>query len=82
LAHRQIGPSAITGADRSDEQIEAFYQDNATIVGKLLSLVNATAYDPLTTAGVYKRYAFEFWAGARGEKTEGHPHFRQRLQPL
>jgi hypothetical protein len=67
LAHRQIGPSTITGADKSDEQIEEFYQDNATIIGKLLHLVSVPGYDPLTTAGAYKRYAFEFWAGARGE---------------
>ena len=79
LAHRQIAPSTVTGADKFDEEVEEFYQDNAKIIQGLLSLVNAMAYDPLDTAKVYERYAAEFWASARGEKTEGHPHFRHRV---
>jgi chromosome condensin MukBEF complex kleisin-like MukF subunit len=76
LAHRQIEPSTVTGADEFDEAIEEFYQDNAKIVQELLSLAKATAYNPLEWAKVYQRYAAEFWAGVRGEKTEGHPNFR------
>lgn len=76
LAHRQIEPSIVAGADTSDEAIEEFYQDNAKIIQELLSLVGATAYDPLDLAREYERCAAEFWAGARGERTEGHPHFR------
>jgi hypothetical protein len=79
LAHRQMAPSTVTGADKLDQEIEEFYQDNGKIIRELLSLVNAMAYDPLETAKVYERYAAEFWAAARGEKTEGHPHFRPRL---
>jgi hypothetical protein len=76
LAHRQIEPGAIAGADKLDEAIEEFYQDNAKIIQELLGLANAMAYNPLDTADVYRRYAGEFWAGVRGERTEGHPHFR------
>lgn len=76
LAHRQIEPSIVAGADTSDEAIEEFYQDNAKIIQELLSLVGAMAYDPLDLAREYERCAAEFWAGARGERTEGHPHFR------
>lgn len=78
LAHRQIEPSTVEGADNFDEAIEEFYQDHANIIEELLSLANAMAYDPLETAKVYERYAAEFWAGVRGERTEGHPHFRPR----
>jgi hypothetical protein len=78
LAHRQIEPSAVAGADKFDEAIEEFYQDNASIIRELMHLANATAYDPLDVAKVYQHYAAEFWAGVRGERTEGHPHFRPR----
>ena len=78
LAHRQIEPSTVAGADKFDEAIEEFYQDNAKIIQEPLSSANAMAYDPLDAAKVYQRYAAEFWAGVRGEKTEGHPHFRPR----
>jgi hypothetical protein len=81
LAHRQIAPSSVNGADILDEEVEEFYQDNAKIVRELLSLINANAYDPLETSKVYERYAAEFWAGVRGERTEGHPHFRMRPPP-
>ncbi len=79
LAHRQIAPSTVTSADMLDEEVEEFYQDTAKIIRTLLSLVTATAYDPLETAKIYERYAAAFWAAARGERTEGHPHFR--MQP-
>jgi AbiU2 len=82
LAHRQIEPSTVEGANNFDEAIEEFYQDNAKIIQELLSLANATAYDPLDTAEVYQHYAANFWAGVRGEKTEGHPHFRPPALPF
>jgi hypothetical protein len=80
LAHRQVTPSSVNGADIVDEEAEEFYQDNAKIVREHLSLINANAYDPLETSKLYERYAAEFWAGVRGERTEGHPHFRMRPQ--
>ena len=76
LAHRQMEPSTVAGGDKFNEAVEEFYQDNAKIIQELLSLANAEAYDPLDAAEVYQRYAAEFWAGVRGERTEGHPHFR------
>jgi hypothetical protein len=81
LAHRQIEPSTVAGADKFDEAVEEFYQDHAKIIQELLSLANAMAYDPLDAAKVYKRYAAEFWAGVRGERTKGHPHFRPPALP-
>lgn len=81
LAHRQVTPSTATatGADATDVEIEQFYQDNSKLVHILLSLVNAVAYEPEETAKVYRRYAGHFWAGARGERTEGHPNYKPRL---
>jgi hypothetical protein len=78
LAHRQVVPATATGANTTDEEIEEFYQDNSKLIRILLSLVNAMAYDPEDTAKVYRHYASHFWAGARGEQTEGHPNYRQR----
>jgi hypothetical protein len=82
LAHRQNAPSTVAGADKSDEAFEEFYQDNAKIIQELLSLANAMVYDPLDLAEAYQLYAAEFWAGVRGEKTEGHPHFRPPALPF
>jgi hypothetical protein len=76
LAHRQIEAVAATGLDPTDEEIESFYQDNSTLIGLLLSLVAGVAYDPNDTAEVYRLYAKFFWAGVRGERTEGHPDYR------
>ena len=78
LAHRQLAPATATGANATDEEIENFYQDNSKLIHILLSVVNAMAYDPEDTAQVYRHYASHFWAGARGEQTEGHPNYRQR----
>lgn len=39
LAHREIDPSAAAGPGLTDEEIEAFYQDNSKIISRLLSLV-------------------------------------------
>jgi len=75
LAHRQI-EAAATGPNATDEQIESFYQDTSELVRLLLSLVEATYYDPKDAASVYRHYATLFWAGVRGERTEGHPNYR------
>jgi len=78
LAHHQVQPSAAPRADPTDEQIEAFYQDNSEIVRLLLSLVLAMAYDPKDAGSVFQHYATMFWAGVSGEQTEGHPNYRRR----
>jgi hypothetical protein len=41
-----------------------------------MSLFLATAYDPNETGGVYRHHAELFWAGVKGERTEGHPNYR------
>jgi AbiU2 len=76
LAHRQISLGAATGSDATDEEIESFYQDNSKLVSLLLTVILATSYDPQDAAGVYRYYANHFWAGVRGERTEGHPSYR------
>lgn len=76
LAHRQLEPAAVSGASSTDKEIEEFYRDTAKLIHILMSLVNATAYDPEEAAEVYRHYAAHFWVGARGERTEGHPNYR------
>lgn len=75
LAHRQTTATVTTGADATDEEIELFYQDTLCVVQSLLSIVYGVAYDPQDTASVYGHYAAQFWAGARGENTPGHPNY-------
>jgi AbiU2 len=82
LAHRQTTPGAPHSADLTDKEIEGFYQDNSKLIHILLSLVDGHAYDPGETAGVYRHYAGHFWAGVRGEQTEGHPNYRGRPSSL
>ena len=69
--------AAITGPTATDEEIEAFYLDNSRIVRLLLSTVNALAYDPAQAGEVFGVYAGHFWAGVRGERTQGHPNYRK-----
>jgi hypothetical protein len=76
LAHRNKTTITIAGADATDAEVESFYLDMAKLISLLLHLVEATAYDPMETAHVYQHYAKFFWAGVRGERTEGHPNFR------
>jgi AbiU2 len=76
LAHRNITTIKIAGADATDAEVESFYLDMAKLISLLLHLVEATAYDPMETAHVYQHHAKFFWAGVRGERTEGHPNFR------
>jgi hypothetical protein len=75
LAHRQI-EAAATGPNATDGEIESFYQDTSELVRLLLSLVEALASDPQDAAEVDRHYATLFWAGVRGERTEGHPNYR------
>ena len=65
----------MTTADATDVEIESFYQDNSELIRLLLSLVEADVYDPKDTAEIYRHYATFFWAGMRGEQTEGHPNY-------
>lgn len=92
LAHRQLPSAPVpvaasgtlgqqdeeveTPVWATDDEIEAFYQDNLEIIRLLLSLVQGVAYDFSGAAGVYKHYAKYFWASARGERSEGHPNYR------
>lgn len=91
LAHRQLPSAPVSVAELdaperekdgeqpvwpTDDEIEAFYQDNLEILRLLLSVVNGMAYDLSEAANVYKHHAKFFWASARGERTEGHPDYR------
>jgi hypothetical protein len=75
LAHRQSPPKEPERATATDEEIELFYQDNLEIVRLLLSLVLGKAFPLTEAADIYQHYAGLFWAGARGEQTEGHPNY-------
>ena len=76
LAHRDMIVAAATGPSATDQEIEAFYLANSEIVRLLLSVVKALTYNPAETGEVFSRYAAYFWAGVRGEETEGHPNYR------
>jgi hypothetical protein len=84
LAHRRTtapiakgrDKTTVEGPDATDVEVDEFFNDNADIVSRLLSLVLALAYDPVDTAGVFGYYANLFWAAARGEGTQGHPQYR------
>jgi hypothetical protein len=82
LAHRQVTPTAnVGGADATDEKIEAFYQDMAKLIRLLMLSARNTDYDPQATAKLYRKNAVLFWAGVRGERTEGHPDYRPPRRP-
>jgi hypothetical protein len=75
LAHRQIEAASAPRPDVTDEEVEAFYADSLELVRLLLTLVLARAFDLSEAANVYRHHAKFFWAGARGERTEGHPNY-------
>lgn len=76
LAHRQIKRTAEKGPNATDAEIESFYQTNLELVRLLLHLVVGVSYNPEESAEIHRRYATHFWAGVRGERTEGHPNYR------
>jgi hypothetical protein len=74
LAHREINLAVEPSkASTADEIVEPFYQDTLKVVRLLLSVVENVDYRPEDTAAIYARHAKLFWAGIRGEYTEGHP---------
>ena len=81
LAHREVAalagpPAKATKPTPQDKDVEAFYEDMSALIKTLLSTVVGHAYDPADTAGIFRTYAGHFWAGVKGERTEGHPHYR------
>ena len=74
LAHRQFAPAPEIAADGLDARIEEFFDDASKLIQLLMSLVNATAYEPQDTAKVYQWHADKFWAGARSERVKRYPH--------
>ncbi|WP_413192324.1 hypothetical protein [Pararobbsia alpina] len=80
LAHRQREPAKATGGDATDDEIEAFYQDTCRIIEHLMSAVRATSMDMSDTAGVYAHHARYFWTAVRGERTTGHPDYREPVR--
>lgn len=77
LAHRQLDSPTTSATEAADQDIEMFYADSLEIVKRLVSLILATACDLPETEGVYRHHARFFWANARGERTQGHPDYRQ-----
>ena len=80
LAHRQIRPSEpkAPSEDRDDDAIERLYQDMSSLIQALTGVVLNTDYRPKETANIYRKNAQLFWAGVRGERTEGHPAYVER----
>lgn len=79
LAHREVKEHAdvAEGPNATDDDIEGFYQDTLTVIRLLKAVVEQTSYSPEQTASIFNRNAMLFWAGAKGERTEGHPNFRK-----
>lgn len=82
LAHTQAIEANGPVIDPMDEHIDTFYKDTATLVSKLLNLVDGEAKNPNDTKNVYAHYAKLFWVNVRGENTEGHPNFEQNATEL
>jgi hypothetical protein len=77
LAHRQVRESVSpTAASTTDKEIEAFYVDMSRAIHLLRLAVEDTDYRPEETAELRRRHAALFWAGVRGERTEGHPDYK------
>ena len=80
LAHREVEakPAAVPeGETATNQQVESFYQDMAKLIRLLKGAVERTSYNPDDTAQIYAEDAALFWAGVKGERTEGHPNYRQ-----
>jgi hypothetical protein len=77
LAHRQACDASTARDDLDDKEVEAFYEDSLSVVTTLLSLVLAKAFNLNEAGDVYRHHAKFFWAGVRGERTEGHPNYRK-----
>jgi len=75
LAHRQVELSVSDGDGLSDQEVEEYFSDTSKLIELLLNLCLAVSYNPADTGDTYRRAAELFWAGVRGEKTEGHPNF-------
>jgi len=75
LAHRQVALSFSEEDGLSDEEVNEYYNDTSEVIQLLLNLCLAVTYNPSDTGYVYRKAAELFWAGARGERTEGHPSF-------
>jgi len=82
LAHREVEarPAAVTAKQSTtDQEIESFYQDMANLIRLLKGAVERTSYNPDDTAQIHAENAALFWAGAKGERTVGHPNYPDSL---
>jgi hypothetical protein len=80
LAHHEIEAKAATapGAESAtDQEVETFYLDMAQLIRLLKGAVERTSYNPDQTAQIHAKNAAFFWAGVKGERTAGHPNYRQ-----
>jgi hypothetical protein len=80
LAHREVEANSAAAPEAesaTNQQVESFYQDMAKLIRLLKGAVERTSYNPDETAHRYAKNAALFWAGVKGERTEGHPNYRQ-----
>ena len=75
LAHRQVSLSFSDEDGLSDEEVNEYYNDTSEVINLLLNICLAVTYNPSDTGNAYRKAAELFWAGARGERTDGHPNF-------
>lgn len=77
LAHRRVSEGVASANLTNDEEIETFYWDMARLVPMLLEVVLGVSYSPEDTAAIHARHAALFWSGVKGERTKGHPAYRE-----
>lgn len=82
LAHRSTSYEHVPDDSPGDNEVEDLYQNMASLIAHLLHVTQATAYNPREYADQLKTCAHHFWAGVKGERTEGHPHYRAPPAPL
>ncbi len=78
LAHHQIEPTTQNGPDATDAEIESFFQSNKKLIPILLHVIGV-GYSTEESSEIHRRYAKLFWASVRGERTEGHPDYRDPM---
>jgi hypothetical protein len=76
LAHHQVRSTTEKGPDTTDAELESCFQCNLKLIPILLHVIGA-GYSTEESAEIHRRYAKLFWASMKGERTRGHPDYRE-----
>jgi len=81
LAHQEfdLNNKAVAKIDAAAQEVDEIFDDTLDIIMRLKSCVCFTHYDPSETAAIYRKNSELFWAGVRGERTEGHPSYKRSV---